>query len=101
MCVQHKETENLKIILFTDLTNGTEISERFGHLAVVDVQETIMHPVSCKNLTIAALTLCDLILMMREDQILTACMDINLFSEIFLGHNRTLNMPARTSVAPR
>ena len=101
MCVQHKETENLKIILFTDLTNGTEISERFGHLAVVDVQETIMHPVSCKNLTIAALTLCDLILMMREDQILTACMDIDLFSKIFLRHNRALNMPARTSVAPR
>ena len=24
MCVQHKETENLKIILFTDLTNGTK-----------------------------------------------------------------------------
>ena len=86
MCVQHKETENLKIILLTDLTYSTEVSERFGHLAVVDVQETVMHPVSCKNFAIAALTLCDLILVMWEDQILSACVDIDLFSKIFFTH---------------
>ena len=101
MRVQHKETKDLKIILLTDLTYSTEVSKRFGHLAVVDVEETVMHPVSCKNLTIAALALCDLILVMREDQILSACMDINLFSKIFFGHDRALDMPARTSVTPR
>ena len=59
-----------------------------------------MHPVACKNLTIAALTLCNLILMMRENKIFPACMNINLFSKIFLGHYRALNMPAWAAFAP-
>ena len=44
---------------------------------------------------------CDLILVMWEDQILSACVDIDLFSKIFFGHDRALDMPARTAVAPR
>ena len=59
-----------------------------------------MQPVARKWFSIAALTLGDLILMMREDQILTAGMNIDLFSQIFFGHHRTLDMPSRTAVAP-
>ena len=72
-----KKTKHLQIILFTDLTDSTEVSKRLGHLAVVNVQECIVHPVFCKRNSIAAFTLCDLIFMMREDQILAACVDID------------------------
>ena len=37
---------------------------------------------------------------MREDKVLTACMDINLLTQVLLGHDRALNMPARTALAP-
>ena len=47
---QHEETQYLQIVFFGDLPDSEEIAQGFGHLAVVDVQETIMHPVSCKNL---------------------------------------------------
>ena len=60
-----------------------------------------MQPVPGKNFAVAAFALCNLILMMREYQILSACMDINLFSQIFFRHNRTLNMPSRTAITPR
>ena len=53
-----------------------------------------MHPVICKGLVICTLTLCDLIFMVWEDQVFTACMNIDLITQIMLCHNRTLNMPA-------
>ena len=100
MCVQHEETKHLQIILFTDLTDSTEVSKRLGHLAVVNVQECIVHPVFRKRNSIAAFTLCDLILMVREHKVFATGMDVDLLSKIFLGHNGALNMPARSSVAP-
>ena len=59
-----------------------------------------MHPVFCKGLAIGSLGLGNLILMMRENKILAACMDINLFSQIFLTHDRALNVPSGTALTP-
>ena len=101
MCAQHKEAQHLQIVFLTDFTDGKEISEGFGHLLVIDVQEAIVHPVICKGLVVCCLRLRDFILVMREDKILTACMDIDLLTQVLLGHDRTLNMPARTTLAPR
>ena len=59
-----------------------------------------MHPVSCKDLAVACLRLCDLVFMMWEDQIFAACMNIDLITEVFFAHNGAFDMPARTTVAP-
>ena len=100
MCGQHEETKYLQIIFFGDLTNSKEVAQRLGHLAVVNVQECIVHPVFCKRNSIAAFALCDFIFMMWKNKIFAAGMDVDLLSKIFLGHNGALNMPARSSVAP-
>ena len=100
MRTQHEETQYLQIILFSDLSYGKEVAERFGHFTVVDVQETVVQPVTCKNLAVAALALCNLIFMVRENQVFAAGMNINLFTQIFFCHDGTLDMPSRTSLAP-
>ena len=100
MCTEHKESQNLQIIFFRNFSYGKEISKRFGHLVVVDVQESIMHPVFCKLFSICSFTLCNLILMMREYKVLTTGMNIDLLAQVFLGHNGAFNMPSRSSVAP-
>ena len=100
MCRKHEETKNLKIILFTDVSDSKEIAGRFGHLFIINIQKCVVHPVFCKRLVIGSLRLSDLVLMVREDQILAACMDIDLISKILLAHDRALNMPAGTSLAP-
>ena len=87
MCGQHEETQYLQIVFFGDLTDSKEVAQRLRHLAVVNVQECIVHPVFCKRLVIGCLGLCDLIFMMREDQILAAGMNIDLFAEITFAHN--------------
>ena len=60
-----------------------------------------MHPVAGELLAVGRLALCDLVLMMREDKVLAACMDVDLLAQIFFGHLRTLDMPSRTAFAPR
>ena len=100
MCGQHEETQYLQIVFFGDLPDSEEIAQGFGHLAVINVQESIVHPVFCKRLVIGCLGLCDLIFMMREDQILSAGMNIDLFAEITLTHDGALDVPAGTSLAP-
>lgn len=100
MGTEHKETQYLQIIFLGDFTNGKEIAQGFGHLHVINIQETVMHPVMCKFLVISGFALGNFILVMREDQIFTAGMDINLFTKILLGHDRAFNMPARTAVSP-
>ena len=67
---------------------------------IIDVQECIMHPVLRKNLPVAALTLGNLILVMRKDQILPARMNVYFLSQILSGHDRAFNMPAGTALAP-
>ena len=84
MGAQHEETQHLKIVFLTDLTNSKEIAQRFAHLPVVDVQESVVQPVAGKGLAVAAFALGNLVLMMREDQILAAGMDIDLLTQIFL-----------------
>ena len=56
-----------------------------------------MHPVSGKFFSVSRFTLSDLILMVWEYQILTARMNVDLLTEIFLRHHRAFNMPSRTS----
>src|SRR5260370_38419044 len=71
-----------------------------GHFLLSHVQKTGMDPIACKCFAGEALTLGDLVLVMREDQIGTAAMDIDLFTQRFHCHRRTLDMPTRTSMTP-
>ena len=84
MCTQHEETKYLKIIFLTDLTDCEEVSERFGHLTVVNVQESVMHPISGEFFSVRCFTLRNFIFMVWEDQVFSSCMNIDLLAKIFL-----------------
>src|SRR5258708_12893770 len=71
-----------------------------GHFLLSHVQKTGMDPIACKCFAGEALTLGALVLVVREDQIGTAAMDIDLFTQRFHCHRRTLDMPAGTSMTP-
>ena len=59
-----------------------------------------MNPVSGKNFPVAGLALGNLIFMVRENQILSARMNVDFLSQIFSGHNGAFNMPAWPSLTP-
>ena len=83
MSGKHKETQYLKVIFLTDFSYRKEVAERFGHFLVINIQKCIVQPVFRKRYTVGCLTLCDLVFMMRENQILAACMNVNLITQIF------------------
>ena len=60
-----------------------------------------MHPVPAEGAAVGALALGDLILMMGEDQILTAGVQVDGFAKVLAGHGAALDMPAGAAVTPR
>lgn len=60
-----------------------------------------MHPIVGERLAGKALALGYLILMVREDKILTAAVDIYRVAEIAPVHRGALDMPAGSALAPR
>ena len=80
MGAEHKEPQHLQIVLLADLPHGKEVAQGLGHLLVVNVQKSVVHPVAGKGLAVGRLRLGDLVLMMGEDQILAAGMDVDLLA---------------------
>ena len=97
---EHEEAEHLEIVLLADLPHRLKVAERLGHLDVVDVQKCVVHPVAHKLLAAHRLRLRNLVLVVREHQVLAAAVDVNRLAEILLTHDRALNVPARPSLAP-
>src|ERR1043165_8692940 len=60
-----------------------------------------VNPVTNKLLPRRAFTLRDLILVMREDEIDTAGVNVKRLAKIVHRHRRALDMPARTSASDR
>ena len=88
------------VVLVQHLANGEEITERLGHLLVVDAHKAIVHPVVHEDIAVRALGLRNLVLVMRKLQVLATAVDIEMRAEQFAGHGRTLQMPARTTAPP-
>src|SRR2546429_1888315 len=60
-----------------------------------------MHPVAYRRLARDALALGNLVLMVREAQIDSASVDIELLAEVFGRHGGALDMPAGEADTPR
>ena len=69
----------------------------------MDRDEAIVQPVASEAVVVAraCLRLCDLVLVMREDEIAAAAVEVERLSQILHRHRRTLDVPARTPLAPR
>src|SRR5450759_5453301 len=66
------------------------------------MNEFVVHPdVRHGRRTVRATRLCNLVLMMWENEVDAAAMDVEHFPEMSGAHGRALDVPARTSPAPR
>ena len=96
----HQETNELVPVFLGHFTDHEEVALGLGHLLVVDVDEAVVHPVVRERLVIAALGLRDLVLVVREDEVLAAAVDVDGLAEVAAIHCGALDMPAGTAVAP-
>jgi hypothetical protein len=91
--------------LAQQITDREEIAQRLAHLLAIHQQVSRMDPMLHERpsglLQSRALTLGDLVFVMRECQILATQMDIEARSEKSHAHGRTLDVPSRATFAPR
>src|SRR3954465_12200777 len=71
-----------------------------AHLSSVDGDHVIMHPVFNRCGVVANSALGNFTFVMRELEIHSTTMNIELLSQIFCSHCRTLDMPARKAFTP-
>ena len=97
---QNEEAHHLGCELLQHLAHGEEVAEGLRHLLVVDADEPVVHPVVHEGVVVRALGLGDLVLVVRELQILAAAVDVEVLAEQFLAHRGTLDMPAGPARSP-
>src|SRR5688500_4249814 len=83
------------------LARREEVAERLRHLLVVDVEEAVVHPDLGELPAGGAAGLRDLVLVMRELEVESAAMDVEMIAELLRRHRGALDVPAGSSFAPR
>ena len=86
---------------FEKLVESDEIAQRFAHLLSGDGNHVVVHPVAHRSLAVCRHRLCDFRLMVRELQVETAAVDIELLAKVFATHCGAFHVPSREAVAPR
>ena len=88
------------MVFFTNFADGEKIAQRLGHLFPVNIDESVMYPVTNRLFPRATAGLRDFVFVMRKDQVFAAAVDIEGVAEVFFAHGRTFNMPARSARTP-
>ena len=97
---EHEVTNRLRLDPFQHFVNRNAVAKRFGHLLIVDIDESVVHPIARQRLAAERFGLGALALVMGELQIVAASVNIQRVAQIFLGHGRAFDMPARAPRSP-
>ena len=84
-----------------ELRQGNEIAQGLAHLLAVDGYHIVMHPVMHPGGAAGSDVLSDLALVVREHQVHSAAVYVELAAQVLLSHHGALQMPSREAFAPR
>src|SRR5918996_218220 len=88
--------------LVQQLADCDDIAERFRHLLRAHVDEAVVHPKACERRSgMRGAALRDLILVVREDEIEPAAVDVDRLAEVTLDHRGAFEVPAGAAASPR
>src|SRR5712692_1525493 len=102
MRAQESEADHFSGCLGERLAHRDEITLRLCHFGATDGQHAVMHPISRERAPIMrADTLRDLVLVMGEDQIEPAAVNVESLTQRVLAHRRAFDVPAGAAASPR
>ena len=102
MRAQQRQPDHLAGDRLDEIVYQQDIAERLRHLFVIDGQESVVDPVTCKIFAVmGTAALRELVLVVRKDEVLAARMDVDRGAEVLLRHRRALDVPARPPASPR
>src|SRR5271155_564867 len=79
------------------VAQGVEVPQALRHFLALDQQETHVKPETDEWLPRERLRLCDLVLVMREDEVFSAGVEIEALAQFLHRHDRALQVPAGAS----
>ena len=82
-----------------DLLDEQGVAERLAHLLACSGHPRVVQPVVREG-PVGRFRLSDLVLMVREHEIESASVDVEMRAEVLLRHRRALDMPARATRPP-
>ena len=101
MRAQQGQPDHLARRLGQRIADGDEVAERLRHLLALHGEYAVVHPVAGEGRTGAgAFALRDLVLVMGEDQIHAAAVDVQRLAKIGAAHGRAFDVPAGAAASP-
>ncbi len=93
---QQSPADHLARLLFEQVMGQGDVAEALGHLLVGHVQEAVVQPVVGVAAVVMAVahTLGELVLVVREDQVDAAAVDVDRQAQLLLDHRRAFDVPA-------
>src|SRR3954451_6387341 len=85
--------------LLDHLGDEDRVAQRLGHLVAGHGDPGVVHPV-LREVVAEGLGLGDLVLVVREDQVEAAAVDVEGGAQVLVGHRRALQVPAGAARAP-
>src|SRR5207248_9672955 len=82
------------------IADGAEVAERLAHLLRVDGDESVVQPEPRQRLPRRGFALRDLVLVVREDEVLPAAVHVEGGAQVLLRHRRALDVPPRPAGSP-
>ncbi len=82
------------------LAQKEDVADGLGHLLATGADHAVVHP-DARERQAGGLALGDLVLVMREDEVAPAAVDVEAGSEVAQAHGRALDVPAGAAHAPR
>ena len=95
------EADHLRLDLLRHVLDQEEVLLRFRHLGAAQEHEPVLDPVAREGLSGRRLGLRDLVLVMREDQVLPPSVEIEGLAEVLHRHRGALDVPSRAPRTPR
>src|SRR5581483_10081037 len=97
---QEEEEHDLASPCVEHVAKRAVVAERLRHLLAAEREHPVVHP-DLRELVAARVRLRDLVLVMREDEVEPAAVDLEGRPERSAGHRRALDVPARPPRPPR
>ena len=89
------------VIASEELLQSDEVTKTLTHLLTVDGNHIVVHPVMNHLVALRSHSLRNLALVVRENQIHAATVNIEVAAQVLASHRSTLAVPARETITPR
>ena len=84
-----------------ELFERDEVAQALSHLLSIDGYHVVVHPITHHLFAFCGHSLGYFALVMGEDEVHSATVNVEMFAQILPSHCRTLAVPTRKSLAPR